>query len=135
MAGWLTFSVLAISEMDCSLTVASSHLLRSFRWKLDARAFMDSCRDANVPAALERSRSGNVAHRISQSLSICNHNHSTSKDQQPADRSHGGRLCAPHKVAENDYKERIGDFKDRRGERTEQPNTRKNEEIGEPVRS
>lgn len=31
-------------------------------WRQDASAFMESCRDWNVPAALERSRSGNGAH-------------------------------------------------------------------------
>jgi superfamily II DNA or RNA helicase len=31
-------------------------------WALDALAFLDACRDVGVPAALERSRSGNGAH-------------------------------------------------------------------------
>lgn len=31
-------------------------------WALDALAFLDACRDADVPAALERSRSGEGAH-------------------------------------------------------------------------
>jgi hypothetical protein len=31
-------------------------------WALDALAFFDACRDVGVPAALERSRSGNGAH-------------------------------------------------------------------------
>ena len=31
-------------------------------WALDALAFVDACRDLDVPAALERSRSGNGAH-------------------------------------------------------------------------
>ena len=31
-------------------------------WRQDAGAFLDSCREWNVPAALERSRSGNGAH-------------------------------------------------------------------------
>ena len=31
-------------------------------WKQDAAAFVESCREWNVPAALERSRSGNGAH-------------------------------------------------------------------------
>lgn len=31
-------------------------------WREDARAFMQSCRDMNIPAALEISRSGNGAH-------------------------------------------------------------------------
>lgn len=31
-------------------------------WKLDAIAFVESCHERNVPAALERSRSGNGAH-------------------------------------------------------------------------
>jgi superfamily II DNA or RNA helicase len=31
-------------------------------WKLDALAFIDTCRDANVPAAIERSRSGKGGH-------------------------------------------------------------------------
>lgn len=31
-------------------------------WALDALAFIDACRDLDVPAALERSRSGNGAH-------------------------------------------------------------------------
>jgi len=31
-------------------------------WQEDSRVFMDTCRDLNVPAALERSRSGNGGH-------------------------------------------------------------------------
>jgi superfamily II DNA or RNA helicase len=31
-------------------------------WQEDSRAFMDTCRELNVPAALERSRSGNGGH-------------------------------------------------------------------------
>jgi hypothetical protein len=31
-------------------------------WKLDAVSFLESCRERNIPAELERSRSGNGAH-------------------------------------------------------------------------
>ncbi len=60
LSGKFTVGVYPLLPDDTSWFLAVDFDRES--WKLDAIAFLESCHDRNVPAVLERSRSGNGAH-------------------------------------------------------------------------